>query len=69
MVLIERHLVDMTKYAPVYEMTDEACESGDPITLNLIESHFNVLFCNLFCSIMERLTEMFWSTLNASLAF
>ena len=57
MVVVKRHLVDVTKHAPVDEVTDEASESSDTITLNLLECHVNMLRCNLLRGVVQRLTE------------
>lgn len=57
-ILVERHLVDVTKDAPVYEMTHEASKSGDAIALDLIKSHEDVLLSDLVSRIVECLTEM-----------
>jgi hypothetical protein len=46
------------KDAPVDEMTHEASKSGDPIALDLIKSHEDVLLSDLVSRIVECLTEM-----------
>ena len=67
MVLVERHLIDMTEDAPVYEMANKTSKSGDSIALDFIESHFNVLSSDLFGRIMQRLREMTGTALDAGL--
>ena len=57
-ILVKRHLVDVAKDAPVYEMTHEASKSGDPIALDLIKSQEDVLLSDLVSRIVECLTEM-----------
>ena len=52
-VLVEWHLVDVTEDAPVDEVADEACESGDPVTLNLLEGHMNMLRGDLIRRIVQ----------------
>ena len=69
MVLIERHLIDMTENAPVYEMANKTGKPGDSVTLNFIESHFNVLSSDLLGRIMQRLREMTGTALDTGLTF
>ena len=57
-VLVEWHLVDVAKDAPIDEMTNEACESGDPVTLDLFEGDVNMLRGDLIRRIVQCLLEM-----------
>lgn len=57
MVFVEWHLIYVTKDAPVDEVTHKACQSRNPVALNLIESQVDVLRSDLVCSIMKRRAE------------
>ena len=57
MVFVEWHLIYVTKDAPVDEVTHKACQSRNPVALNLIESQVDVLRGDLVCSIMQRRAE------------
>ena len=61
MVLVERHLVNVSEYTPVDEVRYEAGKPGNPITLNLLERHVDVLRSDLLSGIVERLREVTWS--------
>ena len=65
MVLVKRHLVNVSEYTPVDEVRYEACKSGNTITLNLFKRHVNVLRSDLLCSIVERLGEVARSTFRS----
>ena len=58
MVVVEGHLVDVAKHAPVDEVADKAGKSSDAITLDLLERHMNVLGCNLLRGVVQRLTKV-----------
>ena len=62
MVLVERHLVNVSEYTPVDEVRYEAGKPGNPIALNLLERHVDVLGCDLLSGIVERLGEVAGST-------
>ena len=62
MVLVERHLVNVSEYTPVDEVRYKAGKSSNPIALNLLERHVDVLGCDLFSGIVERLGEVAGST-------
>ena len=58
MVLIERHLVNVSEYTPVDEVRYEACKSGNAITLNFFKRHVNMLRSDLLGGIVERLRKV-----------
>lgn len=65
MVLVERHLVNVSEYTPVDEVRYKAGKSSNPIALNLLERHVNVLSSDLLSGIVERLREVAWSTFRS----
>ena len=48
----------MSEYAPVDKVRYEAGKPGNPVTLNLLKRHVNVLRGDLLGGIVERLREV-----------
>ena len=60
MVVVQRHLIDMAKDAPVDKMAHKAGQSGNSVALDLFKGHVDVLRGNLLCSVVQRLLEVLW---------
>ena len=58
MVLIERHLIDVPKDAPIDEVADETCQSGNSLAHDLIKGHLDVFLSNLLRCIVQRVGEV-----------
>ena len=65
MVLVERHLVNVSEYTPVDEVRYEAGKSGNTITLNLFKRHVDMLRSDLLRGIVKRLGKVARSTFRS----
>ena len=70
-ILIQWHLIHVAENAPVDEVAHKSCQACNPVALNLIESHLDMLRCDLCGSVVEGITEMLlprYSWLRTTLA-